>query len=125
MALWAAAHRPARPVQPTYIGLAVLAALLVFVLIKAYGVWQEIHDVEVPDSPQDLLASFEQAHAAGELDEAELERVRARLRRSATFEGPASAAPAADSSRAPGPPGTPVDRPGEPSSAEDSAPRET
>ena len=41
--------------------------------------WEEIHDVEEPDSPTDLLESFEEAHAAGELDDEEFERVRRRL----------------------------------------------
>ncbi len=74
-----AAGRAAETFRPTYIGLALLAVLLVVALIKAYRVWEEIHDVEEPSSPDDLLESFEQAHRAGELDDAELERVRARL----------------------------------------------
>ena len=36
--------------------------------------WEDIHDVEEPDSPADLLATFEEAHAAGEMDDEEFER---------------------------------------------------
>ena len=61
--------------KPTYIGVAFLAVLLIFCLVKAYRVWEEIHDVEEPSSPDDLLESFEQAHLAGELDDDEFERV--------------------------------------------------
>jgi hypothetical protein len=59
-----------------YIGLAVLVVIMIGVLIAAYRAWEEIHDVEDPDSPADLLESFEQAHAEGDLDEQELARVR-------------------------------------------------
>ena len=62
-----------------YIPLALLTVVLAALLFKAVRVWSEIHDVEEPDSPKDLLASFEQAHAEGELDDAELARVRAQL----------------------------------------------
>jgi hypothetical protein len=63
----------------TYVPLGVLTVLLVASLIKAVRVWEEIHDVEEPDTPTDLLASFEQAHAVGELDDAEFARVREQL----------------------------------------------
>jgi hypothetical protein len=62
-----------------YIGLAVLVAIIIIVLVAAYRTWEEIHDVEEPDSPADLLESFEQAHHEGELDEQELDRVRSLL----------------------------------------------
>jgi hypothetical protein len=64
---------------PYYLGLAILVVLMVVALVKAYQMWEEIHDVPEPDSPTDLLASFEEAHAAGELDDLELERVKQRL----------------------------------------------
>jgi hypothetical protein len=64
---------------PYYLGLAILVVLLVVALVKAYQMWEEIHDVPEPDSPTDLLASFEEAHAAGELDDLEFERVKRRL----------------------------------------------
>jgi hypothetical protein len=63
-----------------YIPLGLLTVLLAALLFKAVRVWAEIHDVEEPDSPSDLLASFEQAHANGELDAAEFARVRDQLR---------------------------------------------
>ena len=47
--------------------------------IKAYRMWEELQDVAEPDSPADLLETFEVAHAAGELDDQEIERVRRRL----------------------------------------------
>jgi hypothetical protein len=62
-----------------YAGLAVLIIVLVAVSIKAYRVWWDIQDAPEPDSPDDLLRSFEQAHSAGQLDEEEMTRVRARL----------------------------------------------
>jgi uncharacterized membrane protein len=62
-----------------YLGLAILLALLFIALVQAYRMWVEIHDVEEPDSPTDLLETFEEAHAAGELDDEEFERVRRRL----------------------------------------------
>jgi len=90
---WYAAAQPGQSNRPTYIGVALLAVLLVALLIKAYRVWEEIHDVEEPDSPGDLLASFEQAHAAGELDDEELERVRARLQPAPSLGEKASSSP--------------------------------
>lgn len=59
-----------------YVGLALLVIILFVALIAAYRVWEEINDVEEPDSPVDLLESFKQAHAEGELDDQELDRVR-------------------------------------------------
>jgi hypothetical protein len=62
-----------------YVGLGVLVVLMLVAGIKAYRMWEEIHDVAAPDSPADLLETFEEAHAAGELDDLEFERVRQRL----------------------------------------------
>jgi uncharacterized membrane protein len=59
-----------------YIGVVLLVIIMLALLVHAYRVWEEIHDVEDPDSPSDLLDSFEQAHAEGELDAKELDRVR-------------------------------------------------
>jgi hypothetical protein len=74
-----AASRATETFQPTYLGIAVLAVLLALCLIKAYGLWQEMHDVEEPASPGELLQSFERAYYAGEMDADEFERVRSRL----------------------------------------------
>jgi uncharacterized membrane protein len=59
-----------------YVGLAVVVVILVGALIAFYRTWTEIHEDEEPDSPQDLLKSFREAHAAGQIDDGELERVR-------------------------------------------------
>ncbi len=78
--LLAAARFPGLKLSPPYyLGLGILVALMVVALVKAYRMWEELHDVEEPDSPTDLLASFEEAHDAGELDDEEFERVRQRL----------------------------------------------
>ncbi len=60
-------------------GLAILVVLMVIALVKAFRMWEEIHEVEQPDSPIDLLEAFEDAHAAGQLDDKEFEQVRRRL----------------------------------------------
>jgi uncharacterized membrane protein len=62
-----------------YVGLGVLVVLMLVAGIKAYRMWEELQDVAEPDSPADLLETFEEAHAAGELDDQEFERVRRRL----------------------------------------------
>ena len=38
-----------------YLGLAVVVVVLVITLISLYRTWEEVHDVEEPDSPADLL----------------------------------------------------------------------
>jgi hypothetical protein len=62
-----------------YVGLGVLVFLMLIAGIKAYRMWEELHDVADPDLPTDLLETFQEAHAAGELDDHEFERVRQRL----------------------------------------------
>jgi len=62
-----------------WIGLGLLVVVMFFALLKAYREWQDIHDVEEPDSPDDLLRSFREAHALGELDDEEMQRVERRL----------------------------------------------
>ncbi len=59
-----------------YAGLAVVVAVTMLAIAVFYREWREMQDVEEPDQPQDLLDSFVQAHAQGELDAGELERVR-------------------------------------------------
>lgn len=54
-----------------YVGLAILLVLMVLASVQAYKMWEEIHDVEEPDSPAELLEAFEEAHALGELDDEE------------------------------------------------------
>jgi uncharacterized membrane protein len=75
-----------------YVGLAILLVLVLIASVQAYRMWEEIHDVEEPDSPAELLEAFEEAHASGELDDEEFARVRSRL-----------AGPSADSDKAPSP----------------------
>lgn len=58
-----------------YVGLAVVLAIVIGTMIAFYRTWAEIHEDIEPDSPQDLLESFREAHAAGEIDDRELERV--------------------------------------------------
>ena len=62
-----------------YVGLAILLVLMVLASVQAYKMWEEIHDVEEPDSPAELLEAFEEAHALGELDDEEFARVQRRL----------------------------------------------
>ncbi len=63
-----------------YLPVILLSGLLVALLIKAYRLWQEIHDVEEPVLTGDLLEAFEQAHADGDLDDEEFERIRRQLK---------------------------------------------
>lgn len=58
-----------------YIGLAVVALVLVVAVIWFYRVWSEIREEEEPDSPEEILESLREAYEAGELDEGELRRV--------------------------------------------------
>ena len=64
--------------------------VLVVALVASYRVWEEIHDVEEPDSPDDLLESFEQAHAAGVLNDQEFDRVRQQFQGDSTSTGKAN-----------------------------------
>jgi hypothetical protein len=76
----ASARRVGVSISYYYVGLGVLAVLILIAGIKAYRMWEELRDVEEPDSPGDLLEKFQEAHDAGELDDQEFERVRQRLR---------------------------------------------
>ena len=79
--LFAAASAERFQVSTTHyvIGLVILVVLMLVAMVQAYRMWEDIHDVEEPDSPADLLAAFEEAHAEGELDDEEFERVRRQL----------------------------------------------
>ena len=59
--------------------LALFIVLLAVLLTKAVRVWQEIHEVEDPTTKGELLSALEEAHAAGELDDDEIAKVRQQL----------------------------------------------
>lgn len=58
------------------IGLVVVLLALAVAGVIAYRVWHEVNEEVEPATPEELLASFEQARADGELDEEEYNRVR-------------------------------------------------
>jgi hypothetical protein len=47
--------------------------------VIAHRAWSEAHEDVEPVSPGELLATFEQLRAAGEIDDQEFQRVRDRL----------------------------------------------
>lgn len=63
-----------------YAGLAVVAVVVLIAVVGFYRVWREVREEEEPDSPEEVLESFRRAHAAGEIDDRELERVTSVLR---------------------------------------------
>ena len=63
------------------IGLAVVLVALAVAGVMAYCVWHEVNEEIEPATPEELLASFEQARAEGELDDDEYARVRSELQR--------------------------------------------
>jgi hypothetical protein len=67
------------PPRPTPIGTLLILVALVVALVVGWWYWREAHEEEASDSPEELLASFEEAHAAGEIDDEELQRLRDRL----------------------------------------------
>ena len=69
------------------LGLAVVVIALFVAAIIGFRAWQEAHEDVKPASPEELLASFEEARSRGELDEEEYARVRERI------EGPALRTP--------------------------------
>jgi hypothetical protein len=85
--------------RPTTLGAVLLGIMLVVAAVVGWWNWREAHEEEAVDTPEDLLASFEQAHAAGELDDDEIKRLRAKL----IGDPPPSSAKAR---RGGGPPGT-------------------
>lgn len=62
-----------------YVGLAVVVVVVTFALVAFYRTWTEVREDEEPDTPEDILESFIEAHSAGEIDDQELERVRTLL----------------------------------------------
>ena len=71
-----AAAEPKRLYGSTYYtGLAVVAVVVVIAAVGFYRVWLDVREDEEPASPVEVLESFQRAHAAGEIDDQELERV--------------------------------------------------
>jgi len=64
--------------------LLLLSVALVVGMVWSYRVWQETRgeDAEPDATPEDLLQQFREAHAAGELDDEEFQRVRTLLKNS-------------------------------------------
>ena len=75
-----------------YVGLAVVVAIMIGTLVAFLRTWMEIHEDEEPATQEDLLESFREAHAAGEIDARELARVREVL----SVGGPGEAGASAD-----------------------------
>lgn len=65
------------------IGLVVVLVALGIAGVMAYKVWHEVNEEIEPATPEELLASFEQARSAGDLDDDEYARVRREIEKSA------------------------------------------
>jgi hypothetical protein len=64
------------------IGLLVFGVVALLAIPRLYQKWQEWQeDEEAPASEEDILADFEEAHAAGELNDEELRRLQTLLGR--------------------------------------------
>jgi uncharacterized membrane protein len=73
------------------VGLAVVLLSLAVAFYWAYQMWSEVNEEVDPATADELMVSFDQARAAGELDEEEYAKVRKRI------EQTGSAGPRADS----------------------------
>jgi hypothetical protein len=76
-------HPPCAAISPAAwynIGLAALLVVGVVAFVWAYRVWSEINEREDPATADELMEAFEEARAAGELEEEEYARVRERIR---------------------------------------------
>lgn len=62
-----------------YLGLLAMVLLLAIASYWAYKVWSDVHIAEEPTTPDELMEAFEEARAAGELDDEEYARVRERI----------------------------------------------
>ena len=63
------------------IGLVLVVLSLVVTSILAYRVWGEMHEDIEPATSDELLAPFDGARAAGEIDDEEYERLRQRIQK--------------------------------------------
>ncbi len=66
------------------IGLVVVLVALAIASVMAYRVWHEVNEEIEPATPEELLASFEQARSEGELDDDEYARVRRQIEKTAS-----------------------------------------
>ncbi len=66
------------------IGLGVVLTALAIAGIVAYRVWHEVNEEIEPATPEELLASFEQARSEGALDDDEYARVRRQIEKAAS-----------------------------------------
>lgn len=71
------------------LGLVVVLLALAIAAVLAYRVWHEVNEEIEPATPEELLASFDQARSDGELDEEEYVRVRHELEKN-LFKPPTS-----------------------------------
>jgi hypothetical protein len=80
---WFLLPLPCAAISPAawyYIGLAALLIAGVVAFVWAFQVWSEVNEREEPATADELMQAFEEARAAGELDEEEYARVRERIR---------------------------------------------
>ena len=69
-------------------GLVVVLVVLAIAGVMAYRVWREVNEEIEPATPEELLASFAQARAEGELDDEEYDRVRRQIEKTASRPAP-------------------------------------
>jgi uncharacterized membrane protein len=84
----AAAFAAISPAAWYNLGLATILVAGLIAFIWAYRVWSEVNEEEDPATPDELMEAFEEARAAGELDDEEYARVRERLRQSGSSPPP-------------------------------------
>jgi uncharacterized membrane protein len=87
------------------IGLAVVLLVLALAFYWAYQMWKEVNEEVDPATTDELMASFDQARAAGELDDEEYAKIRKRIEQTGSAE-PRTGIPNTDKAR-PKPPGPP------------------
>jgi hypothetical protein len=60
----------------SYLPLILLTVSILVGVPLAYRLWRETHEEDEPTRGADMLSDFEQAYAAGKMDEAEFHRIR-------------------------------------------------
>jgi uncharacterized membrane protein len=86
------------------IGLAVVLLSLAVAFYWAYQMWSEVNEEVDPATAEELMFSFDQARAAGELDDEEYAKVRKRIEQTGSA-GPRTDLPDSRKAR-PKPPGS-------------------